>query len=144
MGASTSIYVLAKRDDVDSLICISAPSDVSKIDYQFWNLDLKDDLVYTLFTKEGQKGRGFKSGPFWLKKERPIDNVAKLKIPVLYIHGEKDWVIKPWHSQALYEKTKAKKKIVIIKNGPHAEYLMKDSGQEFIAEIKRWFSETLH
>jgi pimeloyl-ACP methyl ester carboxylesterase len=143
LGGSVSINVLAKRHDVDSLVCVSTPSDFSKIDYQFWNLNFKDDLVYTLFTKEGQKGRGFRPGPFWLKKEKPIDNVGKIGIPVLYIHGEKDWVIRPWHSKALYEKTTSRKKIIMIKNGPHAEYLMKNSEEEFVSEIKNWFNQTL-
>ncbi|MFA5008617.1 MAG: alpha/beta fold hydrolase [Candidatus Omnitrophota bacterium] len=143
LGGSVSINVLAKRHDVDSLVCISTPSDFSKIDYQFWNLDFKDDLVYTLFTKDGQKGRGFRPGPFWLKKEKPIDNVNKLTVPVLYIHGEKDWVIRPWHSKALYDKTTSRKNIITIKGGPHAEYLMKNSKKEFVNEIKSWFDETL-
>lgn len=143
MGASVGINVLAKRGGVDSLICISAPSDFSKIDYNFWNLDLKEDLFYTLFTSEGRKGRGFRPGPFWLKKEKPIDNVAKLSIPILYIHGEKDWVVKPWHSKALYDKTNSSKKLVMIKNGPHAEYLMKNSKKEFVDEIRKWFEQTL-
>jgi pimeloyl-ACP methyl ester carboxylesterase len=143
MGASVGINVLAKRGGVDSLICISAPSDFSKVDYHFWNLDLKEDLFYTLITREGRKGRGFRPGPFWFKKEKPINNVAKLSIPILYIHGEKDWVVRPWHSKTLYEKTISKKKLVMIKNGPHAEYLMRNSKNEFVDEIKNWFNQTL-
>ena len=143
MGGSVSINVLAKRNSVDSLICISAPSDFSKIDYHFWNLDLKEDLFYTLFTSEGRKGRGVRPGPFWRKKEKPIDNVAKLSVPILYIHGEKDWVIRPWHSKKLHAKTTSKKKLVMIKNGPHAEYLIKNSKKEFMDEIRGWFAQTL-
>ncbi|MDD4954900.1 MAG: alpha/beta fold hydrolase [Candidatus Omnitrophica bacterium] len=143
LGGSVSINALSKRHDVNSLVCISTPSDFSKIDYQFWKLDFKNDLVYTLFTKEGQKGRGFRPGPFWLKKEKPIDNIEKINIPVLYIHGEKDWVIRPWHSQALYDKTVSSKKLIMIKDGPHAEYLMKNSEKEFVGAIKDWFKETL-
>ncbi|MDD5016360.1 MAG: alpha/beta hydrolase, partial [Atribacterota bacterium] len=115
----------------------------NKTDYQFWKLDLKGDLAYTLFTLEGLKGRGFRPGLFWLKKEKPIDNVAKIQIPILYIHGEKDWVIKPWHSQALYDKTQSKKRLVIIKKGPHAEYLTRDYFEQFMTEVKTWFKDTL-
>ncbi|MDP2924380.1 MAG: alpha/beta fold hydrolase [Candidatus Omnitrophota bacterium] len=143
MGGSTSINVLSKREGVDSLVCVSVPSDISKIDYQFWKLDWNGDLAYTLLTKEGRTGRGFRPGAFWLEKDKPIDNVGKIKIPILYIHGEKDWVVKPWHSKALYEKTTSRKKLVMIKDGPHAEYLMKSSSGEFIKEIKDWFSHTL-
>lgn len=142
-GGSVAINTLARDKRVDSLICVSSASDPNKTDYQFWKLDLKGDLAYTLFTLEGLKGRGFRPGPFWLKKEKPIDNVDKLEIPILYLHGEKDWVIKPWHSQALYDKTKSKRKIVIIKNGPHAEYLARDYNGQFMTEIRMWFKETL-
>lgn len=142
-GGSVAINTLVYDRRVNSLICVSAASDPSKIDYQFWNLDLKGDLIYTLFTLEGLKGRGFRPGPFWLKKEKPIDNVGKIGIPILYIHGERDWVIKPWHSKALYDKTQTKKRFAIIKNGPHAEYLTRDYFEQFITEVKSWFKATL-
>jgi len=129
---------------VNSLICVSAPSEFKKIDYKFWELDWEGDFVYTLFTKEGKKGKGVRPGPFWLKKKAPLNSVKKINIPILYIHGEKDWVIKPWHSHALYENTTSKKKIVIIKNGPHAEFLMKEFSKEILKLIKEWFKETLN
>jgi pimeloyl-ACP methyl ester carboxylesterase len=142
-GGSVAINTLAHDLRVDSLICISSASDPNKVDYNFWKLDVKGDLIYTLFSAEGRKGKGVRPGPFWLKKEKPIDTVVKIKIPILYIHGEKDWVIKPWHSQALYDRTQSKKKSVIIKNGPHAEYLIRDYFGQFMAEVKTWFKETL-
>ncbi len=143
LGASVAINVLAQDKRVDSLICVSAASDPDKVDYHFWNLDLKNDLAYTLFTSDGLKGRGFRPGAFWRKKQKPTDNIDKVNIPVCYIHGEKDWVVKPWHSKILFEKTQNKKKIVIIKNGSHAEYLMKDTEEEFVREIREWFASTL-
>lgn len=143
MGGSISINVLAKYPKADSLICVSTPSEFEKIDYHFWELDWQGDFIYTLATAEGKKGKGIRPGKFWLKKDKPIENVSKLTIPILYIHGEKDWVIKPWHSQSLYEKTVSKKKLVIIKNGPHAEYLTRDYFEQFTTEVKAWFKETL-
>ena len=35
------------------------------------------------------------------------------------------------------------KKLVFIKNGSHAEYLMKDSEEEFVREIRKWFASTM-
>ncbi len=63
--------------------------------------------------------------------------------PILYIHGGKDWVISRAHSQKLYEKTKSKKKIAIIEDGSHAEYLLRKNADETLRLIRKWFKETL-
>lgn len=143
LGGSISINVLSETSLAHSLVCVSAPCDFNRIDYKFWELSLKDDLIYTLFAKEGRKGKGVRPGAFWLKKKKPIDSVGEIKIPIFYIHGTRDWVIKPWHSRALYDKTHSIKKLVEIENGPHAEFLMKGNSQKFIGEIKSWFEKTL-
>ncbi len=145
LGAYISINLLSRGvfKKVASLVCISCPTEFEKIEYKFWELDLEGDLVYTLFSGEGLKGRGVRPGPFWLKKEKPIVNVRKLCVPVLYIHGEKDWVIKPWHSCVLYEKTISRKRIRMIKNGPHAEYLLRDNNKECLQEIRDWLRLTM-
>jgi pimeloyl-ACP methyl ester carboxylesterase len=143
MGSAIAINTLSKRSDVQSLVCISPVSDVSKIDFNFWDLDIAQDIVYTLFTAAGWRGRGVRQGPFWLKKEKPSEAVKKLKIPVLYIHGSKDWVIRPHHSRRLYANTQSKKEFVFIENGPHAEYLMRDHYQDMVTLIKDWFKQTI-
>ncbi len=142
-GASISINLLANDKRVDSLICVSVPSDISRIDYWFWASDWKGDTVYTFFNQRGRIGKGVRPGPFWLAKEKPIDNIGKITIPVMFIHGSRDWVIRPWHSEALFQKASGMKKIISIKNGPHAEYLMRDYPEQFVAEVRKWFLDTL-
>jgi uncharacterized protein len=143
MGASISINVLANDTRIDSFICVSAPSDMWKIDYWIWALDWKKDVAYILLNPKGRIGKGVRLGPFWLAKERPIHNVGKITIPILFIHGSRDWVIRPWHSKALYQKANGMKKIISIKNGSHAEYLMRDDPEPFVMEVKNWFLDTL-
>ena len=143
LGAAVSINAYAQFKGVGALVCIAPVADCGKIDYRFWELDVKKDFFYTLISKTGRQAKGVRSGPFWLKKIRPLEAVAKLTIPVLYIHGEKDWVIKPRHSRALYERTPGEKKLVIIKNGPHAEYLVRDYTAEMVKLIDGWFKKYL-
>ncbi len=143
LGAATSLIAFSKSDVVDSVIAVSAPSAFEKIEFYFWQLNFKLDIQYSLFS-EGRIGKGVRPGPFWLPKEKPRDVVAILQRPVFYIHGADDWLIKPWHSQLLYEKTASKiKKFEIIKTAPHAEYMMKTHRKEFIKLIRDWFQETL-
>lgn len=143
IGASISINLLAKDKRVDSFVCVSAPSNMWRIDYWVWAMDLKNDAAYTLLNPIGKIGKGVRAGPFWLAKEKPINNIGKITIPTLFIHGSRDWVIRPWHSKALHQKTGGVKRIVFIKNGPHAEYLVRDYFEQFVAEVKNWFLETL-
>ncbi len=142
-GAAISINVLSEKKLVDSLVCVSAPIDALKVDIKFWELDWENDIEYNLFTKDGVIGKGIRPGPFWLSKKNPIDVVSKVKTPILYIHGDKDWVTKYQHSVKLYRKTKSKKKIVIIKGGTHAEFLMRKDSKVLVDAIKKWFKETV-
>ncbi|MFH1857008.1 MAG: alpha/beta hydrolase [Candidatus Omnitrophota bacterium] len=143
LGGATAIITASKSSAIDSLISVSAPSAFEKIDYRFWELDVETDILFNLFGKGGT-GKGVRPGPFWLKKEKPVDLVRKIKIPILFIHGEDDWLIKPWHCEVLYEKAIAPKGIYIIEGGPHAEYLIRQDKDSFVRQIKKWFTNTLN
>ncbi|MCC6758500.1 MAG: alpha/beta fold hydrolase [Candidatus Omnitrophica bacterium] len=142
LGAATSLITASRGDLIASLIAVSAPTEFVKIEYRFWELSFENDIVYSLFS-EGKIGKGVRPGPFWQKKHKPLDLVEKIICPVLFIHGEADWLIKPWHSKELYKKAASKKKLALIKNGPHAEYLIRKNKTETVGLIKYWFKETL-
>ena len=142
LGAATSIIAASKTEHIDSILAISAPSEFEKIDYRFWKADIKNELLYTLFGK-GRRGNGVRPGPFWFKKEKPLDVVSKLHTPIFYLHGDKDWVVDHWHSEKLYNHTAGFKRLNIIKNGPHAEYLFKNNTYEVLKLSRSWFHETL-
>lgn len=140
LGAATSIITASEVDGIDTVISISAPTEFEKIEYHFWDLDVENDIFYNLIGG-GRIGKGVRPGPFWLKKDKPIQRVERIKCPVFYIHGEADWLIKPWHSEELYKKTRTKKRLSIIKDGPHAEYLIRKNKQETIDLIRDWLGE---
>ncbi|MBU1088162.1 MAG: alpha/beta hydrolase, partial [Candidatus Omnitrophica bacterium] len=143
LGAATSIIALAKNSNLaQSLIVVSGPTEFEKIDCKFWEINLENDIIYNL--GEGAIGKGVRPGPFWLKKDKPINLAEKLSMPVCFIHGDKDWVIYPNHSRELFEKVKTKKQIRIINQGPHAEYLMRNHSQQMLEIIKNWFKDTLN
>ena len=143
LGAATSIITASKTILINSIIAISAPIEFGKIDYRFWNLDVKNDILYSFFD-DGKYGKGVRPGPFWHKKEKPVDIVKKLEIPIFYIHGETDTTIHNYHSKELYQQTASiKKRVSIIKDGPHAEYLFRENKDEILRLIYDWFHETL-
>jgi len=142
LGAATSIITASKIDWINTLILVSAPTEFEKIEFHFWDLDVENDILYNLIGK-GKIGKGVRPGPFWLPKEKPVHLIAQVKSPILFLHGEADWLIRPWHSQTLHEKAKGQKEIVIIKNGPHAEYLIRKNKRETVKIIKDWLTITL-
>ncbi len=145
LGASVCLNALAQEPFADSAVMVSAVSDVAKVDYRFWELDLKKDFFYTLMSRTDRRGKGVRVGEFWLKKIKPVEAVKKIKLPVLYIHGDNDWVIKPTHSRALFKNTAAvKKELIIVKDGSHAEYLVRDYPEAMTGYIKTWFSRTFN
>lgn len=142
LGAATGIITAARTDMIKSLICVSAPADIFKIENQLWKLNIKNDIIYN-FLDKGRIGKGVCPGPFWLRKERPIDLVERVTAPICYIHRNRDWLVNHWHSAALFERTTSKKRLEIIENGPHAEFLMLTNKTETVGLIKHWFNETL-
>lgn len=143
LGAAVSIIVSARTLLINSIIAISAPVEFGKIDYRFWDLDVKNDIIYSFFD-DGRYGKGVRPGPFWYKKEKPIDIVKNIRTPIFYIHGEADKVISHLHSKNLYLQTAdVNKRLSTIKDGPHAEYLFREHQDEMLLSIHDWFQETL-
>ena len=142
LGAATTIITASQTDSIDTVIAISAPTDFWKIDYRLWEFDVENHILFT-WLGPGRLSRGVRPGPFWLKKEEPIQRVEQLKCPIFYIHGEEDWLITARHSEELYKKTPTPKRLAIIKNGPHAEFLIRRNKQEMVELIRTWLSETL-
>jgi fermentation-respiration switch protein FrsA (DUF1100 family) len=51
----------------------------------------------------------------------PLDQVKKIQVPVLFIHGEGDTFVPPWMGRALYEACAAPKDLYTVKEAGHGE-----------------------
>ncbi len=142
LGAAIAIIECVRHKETASLIAVSTPTDFWKIDYHFWEKDMIDDLKLNLGAKG--KGKGFKPGNPFLPKIKPIDVIAQVSpIPLLLVHGSEDWLVRPWHSERLYEKAKEPKKLAILKGMGHAERIYDARPKEFIHLCTEWFQQTL-
>ncbi len=56
---------------------------------------------------------------FSLKKSAPINEVSKIHMPILFIHGDKDSLVPTKMTYRLYKKAKCRKDILICKNAGH-------------------------
>ncbi len=142
LGAAVSLIAAAQSRIMTSLIAVCAPTDFSKIDFRFLKMDFEENVLYNT-VKEGRIGKGVRPGPLWLKKTRPIDAVSRIKVPVFFVHGQQDWLIKPWHSVALHEKANPPKRLEIIPDVTHAEYIFRRRRDPTISLFREWFKDTL-
>jgi pimeloyl-ACP methyl ester carboxylesterase len=142
LGAAAAINAASDRSDIGSMVLISCPSKISMIDFHFWEPGMLSDLKDNI--ECGWEGKGARTGNMFLKKNDPIDMVGRIKkTPILFVHGDNDWVIKDRHSKRLYEATLTEKRLEIIKGGLHAERLIQFDPDGMKKLILDWFSRTL-
>jgi len=142
LGAVVALIEAGCQKNIDSVIAVSPPADLGNIDYHFWEEEMWEDLKLNLGVKG--RGKGVRPGNPSLEKIQPLDIVDKISpVPLLFIHGEKDWLIKPIHSQRLFEKAKDPKALTIIKGGGHAERMFDVFPDQFMKICLDRFRETL-
>ena len=142
LGAAIALIEASCHQNIDSVIAVSAPADLESINYHFWEKDFWEDLVLNFGIKG--RGKGIRWGSPSLQKIRPRDIVDKISpTPVLFLHGEKDWLVKLSHSQVLFDKTRDPKALTIIKDGGHAERMFDAFPDQFMKICLDRFRETL-
>ena len=120
LGAAMSVIYASKSRFIDKLIAVSAPSDFDKIENEMWK---KEAWGETFKKFELERFVSIRPYPVPLKKVKPTDIIHKIKIPILFIAGENDPTVHPWHTKELYEKAVCTKKYKEYKGGCHAEDL---------------------
>jgi glycosyltransferase involved in cell wall biosynthesis/pimeloyl-ACP methyl ester carboxylesterase len=142
LGAAIALIEASCNQDIDSVIAVSTPSGLGSINYHFWEKDMWEDLKLNFGIKG--RGKGVRMGSPSLTKTRPRDIVNKISpTSVLFIHGEKDWLVKMSNSQLLFDKAKNPKSLTIIKGGGHAERIFDVFPDQFMKICLDRFKETL-
>ena len=140
LGGAIAINTLSShREQVVSLIAVSAPAAFEEIEFKWWTPDAMRTGIQGL-----ESGSGCRPGNLFLKKARPMDTVKDLTpVPILFIHGTRDIIVGVQHSKRLYAAALEPKQLQIIEGGSHAEALFRDDPQRFSHVIHDWFSQTL-
>ena len=75
---------------------------------------------------------------------RPIDAAPKVApIPLLFIHGDRDIVVPPHHSEALFEAARQPKEMWIVPNAGHIQSLSRPEVRErFVAWLRARMEES--
>lgn len=142
LGAAAAVNSVASQDNVDSMVLISCPSSFRMIDFHFWEPEMFADLKDNIECK--WEGKGALTCSILMPKKDPINTIKNIKhTPILFIAGDKDWVIKDHHSKELYAAAAEPKRLEIIKGGGHAERLIQKDTKMMRDLILGWFAETI-
>lgn len=138
LGAAMALIYGSKSIFIDKIIAVSAPSDFSKIENKMWK---KEAWGETFKKFELDRFASVRPYPVPLEKIKPIDIVDRIKVPTLFIAGEKDPTVCPWHTKDLYKKAVCDKEYKEFKNGCHAEDLFLHFEDEFSKLCLKWLMD---
>lgn len=75
---------------------------------------------------------------FNFTKNSPIEQVQKAKVPILFVHGNKDTVVPHWMGHILCDRCKVKKRLLTVEGANHAQSIAV-SPVEYHEAIKSFF-----
>jgi len=73
---------------------------------------------------------------------RPMDEIGKISVPLLLIHGDADRLIDPDDLNVLYERAQGKKAKLVIPGAAHGETFRKGGGR-YKEAVRRFFATSL-
>lgn len=139
MGGA-QVLNFAAKNPVTSVVAVSPPSDFKKIENHVWK---PEAWIPTLFKKfEPKRWCTVRPGSLFHKKTAPVDVVKDITCPTLFILGEKDPIVYPWHTRVLYEKAICPKMLKIFQQGKHAEDLYLEDSENFLKICVDWIKES--
>lgn len=139
LGGALSIISGAKNKNINGIIAVSAPTEFYKIENKMYS---PNAWIPTLFQKfEPLRWMTIRAGNPFLPKEKPINLVGEITVPTLFIAGEKDPTVCPWHTQKLFENAKCKKDFILFEKARHAEDLYTDYPEKFITYCTEWLEQ---
>ena len=122
MGAATALLFTAKYGGIRGIVCDNSYADLDKL-----ITELSDDYLPFLpsFLVEGVINAiqqyieemiwKKESTDFNIRKLKPIQELDKVKCPIIYIGSTEDTFVNVKHTQELYEKTKSWKRLELVK-----------------------------
>lgn len=136
LGAALVLLYSAKNEGIYKNIVISAPSDFDKIENHMYS---PHAWIPTLFQKfELKRWLSIRPGNLFLSKGKPIDEIKNVKAPTLFLAGENDPTVFPWHTELLYKEAVCEKSYMLFQKANHAEDLYNDYPQKFMDACKNW------
>ncbi len=137
LGSLISVDFCAKNSGVEKLVLVSAPTDFKKIEN---NVFSPNAFIPTLKKFEFKRWTSIKFTSPFKRKPVPLELINKIYIPIFFIAGENDPIIRVWHNHKLFEHANSLKKELVVKNGKHAEDIYLENRELFVKSCVDWLN----
>ena len=132
LGAATSLAVLRYHPKVDFVVEDCGFSSFRKV--------LRGiSKIPRIFISLGNVGMTMRYGVS-TKRMCPIDALVGNRVPILFMHGQKDELISPTHAEEMYAVTEGPKDIHFFPEGTHAHSVL-TAQQEYKGYVQKFLTE---
>ena len=138
LGGGLVLVYAAQNNSIDKLIAVSPYTDFKKIENHMWR---KEAWGETFRKFELMRFMSIRPDIIPRKKIKPVDIIKEVKSPTLFVAGEKDPTVFPWHTKELYNKAECEKQFKLYENGIHAEDLFLYFKEDFSKMCINWLKK---
>lgn len=140
MGAAVAIQAAAIDERIAAVVAEASFTDLKTIsvDYQRRIIKLPWHFLRNVYLARSQQLASFKA-----RYVSPLEDLKRLRAPVLFIHGTNDSFIKPAYSEILYAAAHEPKELLIIPGANHND-LWEIGGHIYQQRIISFFDRYLH
>ena len=130
MGAAVALQAAGVSDKgIATVIAAECFSDLESV-----SRDRVPSILMPFHKRAIEKAE--REGNFKSSEVSPMASAAKINIPVLIIHGEKDKETPPAHSQRVYQNLRGTKNLILVPQAGHGQSL----GGTTWSEIETWIN----
>jgi len=137
MGAAAAAYAAPQVDGLAAVVLDSCPASLERIMMHLRKRLRIVALVGKLTLAFWRPFTGFAA-----KAVRPMDEVGKISVPLLLIHGDADRLIDPDDLNVLYERAQGRKEKLVIPGAGHGETFRK-GGDAYKEAVTQLFATSL-
>jgi pimeloyl-ACP methyl ester carboxylesterase len=138
-GGFHAVRAVARGAAVSRLALVGAPWDLRVLDHFPFGPKLWRHIPAVLRRK--RRRLRAEAPPMGAVAVLTDDELARVAVPVLVVHGEGDWLISPRHAEQYATKLRHARR-VDIPGGFHGEYLVHSHGEELLALLARFLGVT--
>lgn len=120
-GAFHTLLAQADAAPFDRIVWVAGPKDFGGLHRAVFSGSVSATLPY----RRQRPLKGARLGlPTGGPAIKPVAVAEKVDVPVVLIHGTKDWIVPVDHSQTMAERLAGETELHVLEGGLHAEYLL--------------------